>query len=43
MAGHIIFENTPITNIIGEISIKSEREFLAILRHPYLYINIIAL
>lgn len=27
MAGHIIFENTPITNIIGEISIKSEREY----------------
>ena len=27
----------------SEKSIKSEREFLAILRHPYLYINIIAL
>ena len=27
----------------SEKSIKSAREFLAILRHPYLYINIIAL
>ena len=27
MAGHIIFANTPITNIIEDISIKNDRDY----------------